>query len=402
MHCTRFIHHNITWIGVNDRRLQRFENMFPLSNGVAYNSFFIDANSTCVMDSVDQSASTQYIENIEAVLKGRPLNYLVVQHMEPDHCGSIQQLLLLHPETKLVGNKKTFTFFEQFYSEQFRDRYYEVKENDRLDLGGATLRFLMTPNVHWPEVMMTYEEESKTLFSADAFGSFGVIEGNLFADEISFAEELPEMRRYYTNIVGRHGNSVQSAFKKLSTLELSCLCPLHGRLFRTTESIQVILEKYQIWSSYGHEEKGVLLVYASMYGNMESTIDRLAIKLSERGVQQLKIHDVSQSDASFIISDAFKYSHLVFGGVNYNTELYFGMDFLLRELAACNLQNRHFALLASKTWGGKAADIMSQLLSGCKNFEQLGETLVQTSSFKEAQEENLDQLADLLAQSVLG
>ncbi len=400
MNLCRRINEHCYWIGVNDRRLQRFENMFPLDNGVSYNSYLILDEKICIMDSVDSSAADQYMANIEALLGERCPDYLVVQHMEPDHCGSIQQLLERYPQCRMVGNKKTFQLYEQFYDSRFRERYLEVADNDHLNLGAIDLRFILAPNVHWPEVMVTYDELHHLLFSADAFGSFGAIQGNLFYDELDSDQELPELRRYYSNIVGRQGASVQRLFKKLEDLELDVLCPLHGRVFRRVVDVAFILDKYQHWSTYTPEENGVVLFWSSMYGNMELAMDKLALYLSEAGVREIKCFDVSQTDPSYIIAELFRCSHFVVGGVNYNTELYFKLEALLKEALTCGVQKRDFALLVSKSWGGKAEQILKELLDP-KRFTQLGETLPLLSSLKPEQDQALQDLAQTLAKSIL-
>ena len=303
---------NIYWVGGNDRRIERFENMFPLTNGVAYNSYMIMDEKTALLDTVDSAITAEYLENICQTLKGRELEYLVINHMEPDHCANIEEILRRYPGVSVIGNAKTLKFFNQYYSMDMSDNFQEIKEGQELSLGAHTLRFYMAPMVHWPEVMVTYEVSQGILFSADAFGAFGAMAGNIFADELDYdSHYLDEARRYYTNIVGRFGNQVQALFKKLDGIDINMICSLHGHIWRG-DMIAYILEKYDKWSKYIPEKKGVVLAFASMYGNTENTVNALATKLAERGVKDMRMYDVSKTHPSYIISDIFKYSNVVF------------------------------------------------------------------------------------------
>lgn len=401
MYNKRTIVEGIDYIGVNDRTTQRFENMFPLPDGVSYNSYILKAGKTCVMDTVDAGHTTQFMKNLDAALEGRDLDYLVVQHLEPDHCGSLELVLTQYPQAKFVGGPKTFTFFEQFFSDKFRDRYYLIKENDELDLGGFNLKFVFAPMVHWPEVFMTYETHTKTLFSADAFGAFGVIKGNLFVDEINYQENyISESRRYYANIVGRHGQAVQRLLAKVKDVEIATICPLHSLCFRTPETINFILDKYQKWSSFEAEEQGVVIAFASMYGNTALVMDILANCLAERGVRNIQMFDISQTQASYVIAETFRYNTVVFAAMNYNTELYVVMDALLTELVGCGFQNHKVALLGNMSWGGRALNIMQEHLAKAKNVELIAEPFVIQSSMKEAQIEALQGLADKIVTAI--
>ncbi len=400
MHCTRQITSDIHWIGGNDRRLALFENMFPLPGGVAYNSYLIMDEKVALLDTVDSSISRQFFENIEQVLQGRTIDYLVINHMEPDHCANIEELCRRYPDMKLVGNQKTFQMIRQFYDFDIDALLYEVTEKDTLELGTHRLRFFFTPMVHWPEVMFTYEEQEKILFSADAFGSFGALSGNLFNDEIDFEGAfLEEARRYYTNIVGKYGVQVQSALKKVSGSEIRMICPLHGPIWRS--SLDYILTKYDLWSRYVPEKQGVVLVYASMYGNTENAVSVIANRLAERGVQDMRVYDVSKTHASYIIADAFKYSHLVFAAPTYNAGLYFGMEALIRDMSVLNLQKRKYALIGNGSWAPASHKIMQELVSGMKSMELLGSPLVLRSSLKPSQMDELLALADSVVDSVL-
>ncbi len=397
MQNVRQITEGVYWVGANDRRIERFENMFPLTNGVAYNAYLILDEKTAILDTVDSSVSRQYLENVAYVLDGRPLDYLVINHMEPDHCANIEELVRRYPGVRVIGNKKTFQFFQQYYDMDLSKNCMEVQEGQELCLGGHTLRFYMAPMVHWPEVMMTYETSRQMLFSADAFGAFGAHAGNLFADELDFENlYLDETRRYYANIVGRFGAQVQAVLKKLSCVPISIICPLHGPVWRA--NLWYLMEKYDKWSRYVPEQKGVVLFYATMYGNTENAMLLLSNKLAQRGITDLRVYDVSKTHASYIIADVWKYSHFVVGSPTYNMSLYYGMDALLHELSALNLQNRSAAIIGNHTWASAALKAMEERLAAMKNITVLG-TLDIRSSLKEEQE--LDALADSIAASVL-
>ncbi len=400
MNIAQQITDHIYWVGGSDRRIALFENMFPLPNGVAYNSYIIMDEKVAIIDSVDSAITQQFFENILHVLDGRTVDYLVVNHMEPDHCASIDELCRRFPDMKIVGNKKTFQMIRQFYNFEIDLRMHEVKEGDALSLGAHMLRFYFTPMVHWPEVMMTYDETSKVLFAADAFGAFGALSGNLFNDELDFEGLfLDEARRYYTNIVGRYGAQVQLALKKAAGLDIGMICPLHGPVWR--KNIGYFIEKYDRWSRYEPEKSGVVIAYASMYGNTENAANVIANRLSQRGVQDMRMYDVSKTHPSYIISDAFKYSHLVFASPTYNNGLYFGMESLLREMAVLNLRGRKVALVGNGTWAPVAHTVMQKLVGEMKNMELLAEPLVIHSALKESQQQEIMALADAVADSVL-
>lgn len=401
MHNTKEIQPNIHWVGASDRRLDRFENMFPLEEGVAYNSYLIMDEKTCLLDTVDTDVSDVFIDNVLSVLDGRTLDYLVIHHMEPDHCSNIQAIARLFPDVKLVGNAKTFQFLEQFYPMDLKANYQPVKEKDVLELGEHSLTFYLTPMVHWPEVMMSYEPKTKTLFTSDAFGSFGAHNGNLFADQMDFKHEhLDEFRRYYINIVGRFGTNVQAAFKKFVGLEIDMIASLHGPIYRTKEDIDYVMEKYQRWSTYRPEEAGVVLVYSTMYGNTELVMNFLASELADLGVRDIKMYDVSKTDPSYIVSDMHRYSNTVFGLVTYNTDLYLKMAALIDEAVMTAFQNRNISYVVNASWGGKALASAQEKLSKSKNLVEVGEVLNIKSSLKDDQLTELKALAQEIAQSI--
>ena len=391
---------NVYWVGGNDRRIERFENMFPLTNGVAYNSYLIMDEKTALLDTVDSAISAEYMENITHVLNGRQLDYLIINHMEPDHCANIEEILLRYPNVTVIGNQKTFQFFGQYYTMDMSEKCMEIKEGNEISLGTHNLRFYMAPMVHWPEVMVTYETTQGILFSADAFGAFGAIAGNLFADELNYDSfYLDEARRYYTNIVGRYGNQVQALFKKLEGLEINMICPLHGHIWRG-EMISYILDKYDKWSKYIPEEKGVVLAYGSMYGNTANAVNALATKLANRGVRNIRVYDVSKTHPSYVISDIFKYSNVVFASPTYNLQLYFPMDALIRELAVLNIASRKVSLIGNHTWASAALKHMTELVNGMKNMEIVGTPIDIKSSLREDRERELDDLADGIYRSL--
>jgi len=392
---------DIYWIGGSDRRLERFENMFPLPNGVAYNSYIIIDEKTAILDTVDSSISALYQSNIEHALGGRKLDFLVINHMEPDHCANIEEIVRRHPEVKIVGNQKTFQFIKQYYSLDMSSHYYEVKEGDELSLGKHKLRFYTAPMVHWPEVMFAYELTEGILFAADAFGSFGALAGNIFADEVDYDSSfLDEARRYYTNIVGRYGAQVQAAFKKLAGLKINMICSLHGHIWRG-DNISYIMDKYDHWSRYEPEKKGVVMAYASMYGNTENVVNCLALKLAQRGVKDMRIYDVSKTHPSYIIADVFKYSNVVFASPTYNMHLYFPMDSRCGELAVLGIRNRKVSLIGNHTWASAAIKSMTEIVKTMKDIEIVGNPLDITSSLKPEQEAELDALADAISRSIL-
>lgn len=392
---------NIFYVGVNDRRIQRFENMFPLTKGVAYNSFLIKDEKNILMDSVESGFTRQYLQNIEAALDGEELDYIVIHHMEPDHCRNIDFCMQKWPNAKLVGNAKTFKFYEQFYNDEFKDRYYEVKDGDELNLGEHNLKFVFAPMVHWPEVMLSYETNNKILFSADAFGSFNALEGHIKAKNVIHKYDwLDQARRYYINIVGKFGKQVQMLFKKIDGLEINTICPLHGPVYDDPESISFILDKYNKWSTFTPEEKGVAIVYATMYGDTEEASDILAKELAELGVSEdIKLYDVSATDPSYIIADCHRYTNSVFAPINYNSGLYYKMEAFLTELAGTGYQNRHISFLNNWSWGGTSLKVSKEILEAGKH-EYIGEDVKINSGVKMEQVEEIKALAKAIKEDL--
>ena len=396
MHNIRKITEDLFWLGANDRRLALFENVYPLPLGVSYNAYMLRDEKTVLLDTVDSAVSGQFFENLAAALQGRALDYLIVNHMEPDHCAEIARVLQVYPAAKIVCNAQTKRMIAQFFDLNLPDEQYVlVKEGDTLSTGRHILQFVMAPMVHWPEVMMTYDATDKTLFSADAFGTFGALNGNIFADEVDFARDyLDEARRYYTNIVGKYGPQVQAVLKKAAGLEIARICPLHGFIWR--QNLGWFIEKYAKWAAYEAEEKGVLIAYGSIYGHTQNAAEILALKLAERGVKNIKMHDVSVTHASYIVADAFKFGTLVFAAATYNGGIFTPMDNLLRDLTAHNLQNRHIATLDNGTWAALAGKQMREEIAKWKNCTFIEPQISIKSALTDAQQNDLAALADAI------
>lgn len=399
MYCVKTIKEDLFWVGGTDRRLALFENAFPIPRGVSYNSYVLMDEKTVLFDTVDRAISQQFFENLEAVLNGRSLDYVVVDHMEPDHCATLGELVARYPDMQVVCNAKTVSVIKQFYNFDIDAKAVVVKEKDTLTTGKHTLTFVMAPMVHWPEVMVTYDMTDKILFSADAFGTFGAMNGNLFADEVNFERDwLDDARRYYTNIVGKFGPSVQTLLKKASALEIEMLCPLHGPVWR--ENIGWYVDKYLTWSSYAPEEKAVMIAYGSIYGNTENAANILACRLADLGVKNIAMYDVSSTHPSYLISEAFRCSHMVLASVTYNGGLFSYMEHFLSDLKAHGLQNRTVALIENGSWGILSGKIMGEALAGMKNMNVLEGTVSIKSSLKDGQEASLEALAKAIWESM--
>lgn len=399
MYCTQKVTDDIIWVGGSDRRLALFENLFPLPDGVNYNAYLIQDSKTALMDTADAAITRQFLENVEHALDGRELDYLIVNHMEPDHCAVIGEIVRRWPQAKLVGNAKTFQLIGQFFDFPLDDKCIQVKEGDTLDLGHHLLTFMMAPMVHWPEVMMTYDATDKILFCADAFGTFGAFHGSVFADEVDFQNRYAdEARRYYANIVGKYGSQVQSVLKKAAKLDIAMLCPLHGPIWR--QDIAWFLKKYDLWSRYEPEEQGVMIAYGSMYGNTSNMAEVLANLLAQKGVHALRVYDISKTDTSYLIADAFRYSNLVLAAPTYNNGIYLPMETLLHDMAALNLQNRRYSLLGNGSWAPISANKMNEHLSAMKGMQQVGEPLQIRSSLKPEQLPQLEALAQAIVDSL--
>ena len=392
---------DIFYVGVSDRRIQLFENVYPIPRGVAYNSYVILDEKTALVDTVDRSVTGQFFENLTAVLDGRDLDYLIVNHMEPDHSSAISEVLVRYPNAKVVCTMAASLILNQFFACDISDRGIFVREGDTLSLGKHTLAFVMAPMVHWPEVMMSYDVATGVLFSADAFGSFGALNGNLFADEVDFEKDwLPDARRYYCNIVGKYGDQVQAVLAKAATVDIRMLCPTHGPVWR--ENLGWILEKYSLWSSYTPEEQAVMVVYGSVYGGTESAANAVAAMISQKGVADVAVYDVSKTHVSELIGEAFRCSHIVLASITYNMGIFTPMKNFLLDLEAHNLQKRTFALIENGSWSPASGKLMKEILDRLASVSYAGDIVTFLSSPDADDHEALAALADAVAASVLG
>ncbi|MDY0289685.1 MAG: FprA family A-type flavoprotein [Sphaerochaeta sp.] len=389
---------SLYWVGASDRRLERFENLFPIPAGISYNSYLFTDTKTALLDTVDSSVTQQFLENVRQALGGRPLDYLVVNHMEPDHCANIEALVRLYPDVQVVGNKKTFLLFSQFYEMDIEQNKLLVKEGDEISLGVHTLKFFFAPMVHWPEVMLTCETSKGILFSADAFGTFGALNGNIFADQVEYERHfLGETRRYYANIIGKFGTQVQAAFAKLPIDSITMICPLHGPIWR--ENIPFIFEKYRLWSTYTPERRGVVIAYASMYGNTEAAVNKLALLLAQRGVRDIRMFDLSRTHISEVVGEVWENSHLVVASPTYNMHLYSGAANLLDDLSALGLRNRKVAIIGNHSWASAAQKSMEERVCSMKDCQVIASMDIK-STLKDEQLGELEALADAIAHSV--
>lgn len=401
MYCTKKITSDLIWLGGSDRRLALFENVYPIPRGVSYNAYLIQDEKTALLDTVDQAIAERFFENLEHALQGKPLNYVIVNHMEPDHAATLGTVLSRYPEATVIGNAKTLPMIKQFFPMEVEGRFQAVKEGDTLSLGRHELTFVMAPLVHWPEVMMTYESSEKLLFSADAFGSFGATGGNLFNDELNFDRDwLDDARRYYGNIVGKYGLQVQAALKKLSGLDIAMICPLHGPIWRS--NLDYLLDKYDKWSRYEPEERAVAVLYASMYGDTENAVNLLAAGLADGGVKNIAMHDISSTHVSTLISEVFRCSHLVLAAPTYNNGVYPAMATFLHDMKALGLQNRTVALVENGSWAPVSGKLMREMLGELKGFQVLEPVVSLKSALKDSSLEPLFQLRDRILDSLNG
>ncbi|WP_461823421.1 FprA family A-type flavoprotein [Blautia stercoris] len=398
MYCTRKVADDLIWVGADDRRLAMFEGVYSVPRGVSYNSYLLLDEKTVVFDTVDHAVEKTFLENVEHGLNGRTLDYLVVQHMEPDHSATIRTLLMLYPEAEVVCSKKTEGMLRQFFGDAVKMNIKVVGEGDTLKTGKHEFTFLAAPMVHWPEVIVTYDLTTKTLFSADAFGTFGALNGALFADEVDFFRDyLDEARRYYTNIVGKYGVQVQALLKKAATVEIQTICPLHGFVWR--ENIGAYLEKYQKWSLYEPEVSGVMIAYASVYGNTENAANILACKLRDKGIKTT-MFDVSVAETSEVVAASFQYSHLVFAAPTYNGGIFIKMDEVLRDIEAHSLKNRTVAFMENGTWAVTCGKQMKEIFAGLKGMNIIEDTVTIKSALADGQEAQVEKLAEAIAETM--
>ena len=395
MHCIKRISDDLIWVGANDRRLLLFEGVYSVPYGVSYNSYLLLDETTVLFDTADIAVQRQFMENVEKALESRKLDYLVLQHMEPDHSAVMLDILSYYPEVKIVCNAKTLEMIKQFFDIDIEPRAYIVKDGDTLDAGRHKLRFIMAPMVHWPEVMVTYDSTDKILFSADAFGCFGALNGAIFADEVDFNKDfMDEARRYYTNIVGKYGDQVQALLEKVSAVDVGMICPLHGFVWR--KNLGDFISKYMLWSSYAPEEYGVMIAYASVYGHTENAADILSSRLRDRGIKT-QMFDVSVTPASEILSASFRWSHLVFASTTYNAGIFVTMEALISDITAHNIQNRTVAIIENGSWAATSGSLIREQMAKCKNINILGRMISLRSGIKAAQLSEIDSLAEEIA-----
>ena len=393
---TKLVAKDTVWIGGSDRRLALFENLFPLPNGVSYNSYVVLDEKITLFDTADVSVADQYLENLHSVLGEKKPDYLVVLHMEPDHCSLLQTVLNQYPETTVVSSMQTFKFISQFFPELKIENQQIVKEGDTLCTGAHTFHFVAAPMVHWPEVLLAYDDADKALFSADAFGTFGALEGGIFADQYDFeAHYLDDARRYYANIVGKYGAQVQAVLKKAAGLEIEEILPLHGPVWR--ENLGWFLEKYQTWSSYAPETDDILVVYGSLYGHTASAAESFASVLEEKSGKHVVVYDASKTDVSYLIAEVWRCSKVVLFCPTYNGGMYPSISRFIEDMKALAVQNRTFALAENGTWAPVTAKLMCKELETLKNCSILDTTLTIRSALSAADEAALDDFAAAVA-----
>lgn len=398
MYCVREITEDLYWVGGNDRRLALFENVHPIPRGVSYNSYLLLDEKTVLFDTVDWSICRQFLENIKGVLGDKTLDYMVINHMEPDHAACIEEIVIRYPEVQIICTEKASLFMRQFGFD-IDGKITEVKEGDTMSFGKHNVVFVAAPMVHWPEAMVTFDTTNGVLFSADAFGSFGALDGKLFNDEVNFDRDwIDDARRYYTNIVGKYGPHVQALLKKAGTIDIKIICPLHGPVWRN--DFGYLLDKYDKWSSYEPEEKGVLIVYGSMYGNTEAAANDLATRLVKKGMTNVNMYDVSKTHVSYLISDSFKYSHIVLASVTYNLNIYPPIHDYILDMKALNLQKRTFALIENGSWAPQSGKLMRELIEQMKDMTILDCDMSINSSMKESDEDSIDSIVDSILESM--
>ena len=375
----------IKYIGVDDKTIDLFEGQYVVPNGISYNSYLIKDEKNVIMDTVDKRATEEWFKNLEKELENEKPDYLVVSHMEPDHAANIQKLTEKYPNMKIIGNEKTFTFIQQFFDiQKLEERKIVVKEGDTISTGKHTLQFFMAPMVHWPEVMVTYEQTEKILFTADGFGKFGTLD----TDE----EWTCEARRYYFNIVGKYGAQVQQLLKKAANLEIKTICPLHGPILK--ENLDFYIQKYDIWSKYEPEDEGVLIAYASIYGNTKEAAEEMVSILKEKGVEKIAITDLARDDMAEAIEDAFRYDRMILAASSYNMGVFPFMEQFLHHLQGKNFQNRKVGIIENGTWAPSAGKCMKEILEKMKNIEICPTIVTIRSKMNEQNKKEMQQLAE--------
>ena len=395
MYCIRNVTEDLFWIGANDHRLALFENAHPIPNGVSYNSYVLLDEKTVLFDTVDWAVCRQFLENLEHVLNGRPLDYIVVNHFEPDHGASLEEVILRHPEATIICSTKAVNIIKQFNIAVNKD-FDTVKEGDTRCFGKHTVAFVEAPMVHWPEVMVTFDTTNGVLFSADAFGSFGALDGKLFNDEVNFDRDwIDDARRYYTNIVGKYGAPVQALLKKAAGLDIRTICPLHGPVLK--ENLGYYIGLYDTWSSYQPEDKGVLVAYASIHGNTAKAAQKFAEMLRAKGVEKVSVMDLSRDDMAEVVEDAFRYDRMVLAAASYDGGVFPCMQDFLNHLQSKAFQNRTVGIIENGTWGPTAGRAMKGILETMKNITIVEPMVTIRSAMKESDLPAMEALADVIA-----
>lgn len=402
MHCTRKITDELYYVGGDDRRLTLFENIHPVPLGVSYNSYLLLGSKNILFDAVDWSYCRNFLDNISYLLDGRTLDYVVVNHVEPDHGASMEEVLLRYPDVKIIATERAFLFMHQFGFDIDSHEQIIVKNEDSLKIGERELKFITASMVHWPEVMCTLELTTGAMFTADAFGSFRSLDGRIFDDEVNYERDfLDESRRYYFNIVGKYGVQVAALLKRIEEErdKVRFICPLHGIVWRS--NLEYLFNIYDKWSRYESEEKGAVIVYASMYGNTENAAFFLASSLCEKGMTSVRLFDVSKTDASVIIAECCRVSHIVLASCTYNFAIYPPMESLLHHFKGIGLKNKTFAVIENGTWAIKSGDLMEKYIAEeIKNNEIIDGRVTVVSSLDKSKEEELKQLAESIVVSV--
>lgn len=399
MHCEQKLAENLYWIGGDDKRLGIFEGCQPVPNGMSYNNYLLLDEKVVLFDTIDRAVEERFFETLEYLLDGRSIDYIIVSHVEPDHSATLKAVADANPEATLVCTKTCKTLIGQFFGHDLEERCMVVTDGDSLQTGTRTLAFATAPMVHWPEVMVTYDVEDKFLFSADAFGAFGGLDGRLFDDMYDFDNELlDEMRRYYANIVGKYGSQVNELLDKVDTLDIKMLCPLHGALIR--QNIDTVKARYRKWASYEPEDQAVVIAYASVYGGTRDVAEKLAFKLSDKGIHDLALFDLSITDPSYVLSDAFRASNIVLASVTFNADVFPAMKECVDHFVAHNLRGRRFSFIQNGSWGPIAGKKMMEAIESIPDHEVVGDMFTIKSRMKDSQDAELDALADAIANSI--
>jgi len=389
------ISENIFFLGYNDRRTHLFENIWPIPHGISYNSYLIKDDKIALLDTVERSFIDEFIDTIEEITEGRKVDYLVINHMEPDHSGALKAIVQKYPEITLVGNKKTFAFVESYYMKP--DNILVVDDGDTLDLGKHKLQFQTIPMVHWPETMVTFEETNKILFSADAFGSYGTLDGGIFDDEINLDFYETEIMRYFTNIVGKYCPHTQRAIKKLAPLDIKVIAPTHGPVWRN--DLGWIIERYNKWSSYDLDN-GVVIVYGSMYGHTQMMAEVIARRLAVRGIKNIRVYDASKTHSSYIINDIFKYKGFIVGSPAYNNSLFPNVEILLSTVEHMAPKDHYLGIFGNYSWNGGGVKNL-KLFAGKIKWELVYDPVEEKGSLTPDNKEHLIKLADAMADKLL-